>query len=79
MLRRLCEALEVPFDEAMLSWPPGSRPTDGVWAPYWYHAVERSTGFQPYQEKTVELPDRLERLAEDCLPYYQALHSHRLT
>ncbi|MEO3433436.1 hypothetical protein [Inquilinus sp. CAU 1745] len=79
MLRRLCEALEVPFDEAMLSWPPGPRPTDGVWAPYWYHAVERSTGFQRYQEKTVGLPDHLERLAEDCLPYYQALHAHRLT
>ena len=24
------------FDPAMLSWPPGPRPTDGVWARYWY-------------------------------------------
>jgi hypothetical protein len=36
MLRALCDKLRVPFCEEMLSWPPGPRSTDGVWAPYWY-------------------------------------------
>ena len=46
-LRALCAALGVPFSAAMLSWPPGPRDSDGVWAPYWYDSVRRSTGFVP--------------------------------
>ena len=45
VLRRLCTALGLAFDPAMLRWPPGPRDTDGVWAPYWYAAVQASTGF----------------------------------
>ena len=45
VLAALCAACGVPFDEAMLTWPPGGARRDGVWAPAWYEAVERSTGF----------------------------------
>jgi len=31
-LRILCDAIGVPFDVAMLSWPPGLRDSDGIWA-----------------------------------------------
>jgi len=48
VLSQLCAAVGIEFDEAMLSWPPGPRSEDGVWAPHWYAAVERSTGFDPY-------------------------------
>ncbi len=57
-LSRLCTALEVPFTERMLSWAPGLRPTDGVWARHWYGAVERSSGFRPFSPRPVELPLR---------------------
>ena len=46
-LSALCAALGIPWDPAMLSWPPGRRETDGPWAPHWYQAVEASTGFGP--------------------------------
>ncbi|MGH8482076.1 MAG: HAD family hydrolase, partial [Nevskiaceae bacterium] len=46
VLARLCAALGIEYTEAMLSWPAGRRATDGVWAPAWYGAVERSTGFE---------------------------------
>jgi len=32
LLRALCTALELEFTPAMLSWAPGLRSTDGVWA-----------------------------------------------
>ena len=35
MLRSICHALGLPFDSAMLSWPAGPKPYDGVWAPWW--------------------------------------------
>ncbi|MGY1985401.1 hypothetical protein ACI792_04175 [Blastococcus sp. SYSU DS0669] len=78
VLTALCSALEVPFDERMLSWPPGPRDSDGVWAPHWYASVEASTGFGPYRDSPVELPGSLAGLAAECLPYYDELAENRL-
>jgi hypothetical protein len=39
MLRALCAELGLRFDPAMLSWPAGPSPDDGVWAPHWYGAT----------------------------------------
>ena len=47
MLRKLCDAIGLSWDPSMLSWPEGGHPDDGVWAPHWYGAVHRSTGFAP--------------------------------
>jgi hypothetical protein len=77
-LEALCGALGVGFDPAMLAWPTGPRPTDGVWARYWYDGVLASTGFGPYVESEAELPPRLERLAARCQPFYEELSAHRL-
>jgi hypothetical protein len=79
ILRALCQALTVPFDDHMLAWPPGPRDTDGVWAPHWYASVQSSTGFMPYRPPTKPLPNRLEPLAEKCMPYYSQLYAYRIT
>jgi hypothetical protein len=78
VLEQLCKAVGIPFDEAMLSWPAGPRPEDGVWAPHWYAAVERSTGFEPYVHREPEVPSHLQGLLERCQPYYDLLAPHRL-
>ena len=78
-LEALCDALGVGFSEAMLSWPAGPRDTDGVWAPYWYDGVWRSTGFGPYRPPADDdLPPELAELAAQCEPFYQELAAHRL-
>lgn len=80
MLTALCAALGIPFDEAMLSWPAGRRASDGVWAPAWYDAVERSTGFEAPREKAAPaLADPLRRIADDARPHYEVLLKHRLS
>lgn len=78
VLSRLCSALGIPWDPAMLSWEPGRRPTDGPWAPHWYAAVEASTGFGPPDTDAVELPDDAIRLADACRPYYEWFAKHRI-
>jgi len=78
LLTLFCEAVGAPFSEAMLRWPAGRRDTDGVWAPYWYAAVERSTGFQPYVAKDDHLPDHLRPLLDQCQGIYDELYAHRL-
>jgi hypothetical protein len=78
MLRLLCDAIGVEFSDAMLSWPPGPRETDGIWAKYWYAEVERSTGFQPYRERRVEVPENLREVEQRCRECYDELYQYRL-
>lgn len=78
-LRGLCELVGLEFDDAMLHWPPGTRPSDGVWAPYWYAAVSESTGFAPYRARGVDLSGAAAAVADDCAPLYQRLHALRWT
>ncbi|MBL8770888.1 MAG: hypothetical protein JNK30_05855 [Phenylobacterium sp.] len=79
MLCALCDALDIPFREQMLSWPAGRRASDGVWAPAWYDAVERSTAFEaPERREYPALPDHLARIADAARPHYEALAAHRL-
>ena len=80
MLGALCDRFGIGFDPAMLAWPAGRRATDGVWAPAWYDAVNRSMGFAPPPPPVCRetLPLALARLAEAAEPFYQALAKHRL-
>lgn len=78
MLTLLCERVGVPFDRAMLAWPPGRRSTDGIWAPYWYAAVEQSTGFQPDRPRPVSLPEHLQPLLDECTALYAEMAAHQL-
>jgi hypothetical protein len=79
-LSALCAGLGLPFHEEMLSWPAGPRPSDGVWAPVWYDAVERSTGFGPPRPAPTldDVPERLRPLAEAARPHYQRLAAFSL-
>ena len=82
MLRRLCEALGVAFDPAMLTWPAGPRASDGVWGAHWYGRVNQSTGFAPYQPPgsvpTGLKGGGLEGIVAECRPYYERIYAHRL-
>ena len=79
VLSKLCWAVGIPWDRAMLRWERGKRATDGPWAPHWYGAVEKSTGFEPPEIGSVHLPDDARRLAERCRPYYEKLAAYRLS
>lgn len=79
VLAQLCAALGIEYTDAMLSWLPGRRATDGVWAPAWYNAVEQSTGFEPPQEPAeVSLPDELRRIADEARSHYAAMAAFAL-
>tara|TARA_B100000614_G_scaffold261885_1_gene293082 strand:- start:346 stop:1011 length:666 start_codon:yes stop_codon:yes gene_type:complete len=78
VLRKLCKACSIAFDPTMLEWTSGSRPEDGVWAKYWYQNVHRSTGFQPYTEKSDPFPKHLLPLLKECERFYSVLVSKSL-
>lgn len=78
VLRLLCAAVGVEFLPAMLSWPPGLRETDGVWAKYWYKEVQATTGFGAYRAKSEQVPQHLEAVLHECDAIYAELYRHRL-
>ncbi|SDS14424.1 hypothetical protein SAMN04488570_1229 [Nocardioides scoriae] len=77
-LRWLCDWLGIGWTDRMLSWPAGPRDSDGVWAPHWYDAVRRSTGFEPWRPRPVELGAHDAAVAEACRPAYDLLRERRL-
>jgi hypothetical protein len=78
MLTKLCAALGIPFLPQMLTWEPGRRATDGIWAPHWYAVVEASTGFEPWRDRQTETAEALRPLLDECRPWYEKLYALRL-
>ena len=79
MLQKLCAALGIAWDPAMLRWKAGIHDTDGVWASHWYDAVASSTGFGPPDKPQPELTAEGRAVADACRPGYDYLARHKIT
>lgn len=77
-LKKICDAVDIPFDPCMLSWPAGPKPYDGVWAPYWYTNVHRSSRFDTRVTERRPLPAHLEALYQQASRYYEKLRAFSL-
>lgn len=78
VLSKLCEHIDLKFEDEMLSWGAGPIPEDGIWAEYWYDSVHKSTEFKPYEPKSEPLPKQLIPLYERCKPIYNQLNQHSI-
>jgi Sulfotransferase domain len=77
VLANLCAALGIDWDPAMLHWPFGPHPADGIWGSHWYNAVEKSTGFGP-PAVAGTLSDDARRIADQCAADYAYLRGFRI-
>jgi len=73
VLARVCGLCGLTYEQRMEHWPPGPKPFDGVWAPYWYGNVHRSTGFERPATTSHPLPRHLEGLYEEAQTFYEKL------
>jgi len=78
VLGELCAHIGIEFESAMLSWPAGPKPEDGVWAPHWYDGVHKSTGWQPYVDKGTELLPGVQPALQLAVPMYERLLPYRI-
>jgi len=79
ILTLLCESVGVGFSEAMLSWAPGLRETDGIWAKHWYNEVQTSTTFrEPPARQAEAMPEDVRGVYEKAREFYEQLYQHRL-
>jgi len=77
-LEALCDHICLPWTPGMLSWNPGGIAEDGPWAPHWYGAIHRSTGFSGPEGPLPELTGELAALAASMVEDYEALADNRL-
>ena len=73
VLARLCAALGIAWDNAMLAWEKGPHPEDGIWGAHWYDKVNASTGFGSPPGELPKLEGAYADLAEACRDDYHAL------
>ena len=78
-LSALCGAWDIPFTDAMLTWPAGKRDSDGIWADWWYGQVWRSTGFQAGAPKQINLTADQQKVADAAMPHYERMRQHILS
>jgi len=78
MLRSLCEALDLEFNSAMLSWSAGGIEDEGIWGRHWYNAAHASTGFAAPEGPLPDLSGEVAELCEEALPAYAILRTQRL-
>ncbi len=72
-LSALCAALGLAWDPAMLQWPAGRHPADGIWGPHWYGSVWKSTSFG-LPTAPQQLSAAAEEIAEQCRADYDYLN-----
>lgn len=77
-LEALCDSIGLPWTPAMLSWPAGPKPFDGVWASHWYDSLHRSSGFAGPEGPLPAIEPALAQLHAEALPFYEELRLRRL-
>ena len=78
VLARLCAAVGIEYTDRMTRWPAGGHPSDGVWAPHWYEAVHRSTGFESAEGPLPNLTGDAADLAALAMPSYERLRARAI-
>ena len=78
MLQRLCAAIGLSWDPAMLQWPAGGRAEDGIWAKHWYGAVHNSTGFAGAEGDLPIVTGLSGDIVAQALPSYERLKAHAI-
>lgn len=87
-LSLICNKMGIDFSETMLSWEAGlgnakeDNPFPWLWTGElpptdWYSNIDSSTGFIPYVEKEVNLPDEQMPVFEECMIFYEKLKRYR--
>src|ERR671912_148997 len=77
VLAAYCEHLEVPFRSGSLTWESRDVRRWDSWEG-WHEDAESSTGIEPAERLDPELPEEIEALYEQCLPYYYELAAHAI-
>ena len=76
IFKELCQHLGIAFDTSMLSWEPGPKPEDGVWARHWYKNTHESSGFSNKESSRDPMPEKFLPVLEEATVLYDNLKKY---
>ncbi len=78
VLKKLCNKINIDFDNKMINWPKGARSTDGIWSSVWYESVKKSSNFGKYVKNTEPLPSKFKYIYDECLEIYNLINKYKI-
>ena len=76
-LRKMCEALGIPFEDRMLSWKAERIEEFDKWKGF-HEDAQNSTGFKPVKRDSISLPQEVEDAIADNEQTYRELLQYAL-
>ena len=75
VLSNWCESINIDFDRSMLSWEKGNHQSDGIWWKHWYDNVIKTSGFQKYHKRDINIENQYDSIYNESMEYYNYLKS----
>ena len=73
MLSAWCKKININFDKSMLKWRKGNHVNDGIWWKVWYDSVIKTTEFQKYKKKDINIEYKYDSIYNESMKYYNYL------
>ena len=73
VLSAWCMKINIKFDKSMLKWKTGNHENDGIWWKSWYDNVIKTSGFQKYEKKDINIENKYDSIYNESMKYYSFL------
>ena len=73
VLSTWCMKINLKFDKSMLQWKTGKHKNDGIWWKTWYDNVIKTSGFQNYEKKDINIENKYDSIYNESMKYYSFL------
>ena len=73
VLSTWCMKINLKFDKSMLQWKTGKHENDGIWWKTWYDNVIKTSGFQKYEKKDINIENKYDSIYNESMKYYSFL------
>ena len=73
VLEAWCKKINIKYEKSMLKWEKGNHINDGIWWKSWYDNVIKTTGFQKYKKKDINIESEYDSIYNESMKYYAYL------
>ena len=73
LLSDWCSKINIKFYKSMLKWEKGNHINDGIWWESWYNNVIKTTGFNKYEKKDINIENKYDSIYNESMKYYTYL------
>jgi squalene cyclase len=73
ILNAWCKKIYIKYEQSMLKWEKGNHINDGIWWKSWYDNVIKTTGFQRYKKKDINIESEYDSIYNESMKYYTYL------